>query len=337
MKRTHRLTALAAALLLLLALLAGCGASSGVTADSASDSASAPSSNEMAAADSGFSTEVAEETTDAAASESDAPAEDGGETAAQSDLTEKLIYSADLMVETTRFDEAVSAVNDLVERMGGFLENSNVTGSTRYGSDGSVRLVDRFATYTLRVPAARFQEALSQAGDIGNVVQSGTQLDNVTTQFIDQEARQASLEVEEQRLLELAAQSPDVETLVALEARLSEVRYEIEAIERSLRDLQNQVDYSTIRLSLYEVATYTPTASVQRTFGQRMGDALRNGWSGFVDGAEDFAVFLASALPALILLAAVAVAATLLIRRHLRRRRDRNAPPEPPQDREGPA
>lgn len=313
--------------LLLLAMLAGCGAKS-VTMDTAASTA----------ADSGWS-ESPEMNKSEAAAESPAAPEDGPQTlatgsgadASQSDdITQKIIYSGNLEIETTTFDDALKAIDKLVADAGGFVENSNISGSTSYQSDGTTRIVDRYADYTLRVPSDKFQSAMGQAGAIGNVTSSGTNTENITSQYIDQEARRDSLKVQEQRLLAMLEKSEDVETLVALEARLSEVRYEMESIERTLRNWQLQVDYSTIQLSLREVAVYTPTAAVQRTFGQKLADALGDGWNGFVRGMQDFTVFLARSLPTLVVLAVLAAVVIVVIRRVCKRRRRGVVPPDVP-------
>ncbi len=327
-----RMLAMLLAVTVLLAL-AGCAASSDTAAADSADTSSNGSAFEESATEESTTASggIATDSAETAPPEPGSAEADGSAAQSAAELTEKLIYSADLTVETTDFDAATGAVEDLVAEVGGFLESSNVSGDTRYDADGTIRLVNRYADYVIRVPADQFINAMNRTGEIGNVVQSGIQVDNVTSQFIDQEARQASLEVEEERLLELAAQAPDVETLIALETRLSEVRYEIESIERNLRNLQNQVDYSTIRLSLYEVAVYTPTAPVQRTFAQRLGDAFRGGWSSFVDGAENFAVWFVSALPSLVLVAVLVVAVVLVIRQVRRRnRREKDVPPDDP-------
>ena len=46
--------------------------------------------------------------------------------------------------------------------------------------------------------------------------------------YTDYEARLSSLNTQEERLLDMLSKSEDVETLIALEQRLSDVRYEIE-------------------------------------------------------------------------------------------------------------
>ena len=327
MKKQYRMLALFLSVLLMLSALAGCGAKSATSDTAAGETASSTGSAAME--ENGMAMDMG--TTEAAP---EAPAENsdtgdsGGSTPAQLDLSEqKIIYSADVTVETLEFDKALDALDQMISELGGFAESANVSGNSRYDSDGTVQITDRAAYYTIRVPADRFREALDRTGSIGNVISATEDAQNVTSQFIDQEARQNSLEVQEQRLLELLSQAADVDTLVTLEARLSEVRYEIESIERTLRNMQNQVDYSTITLSLYEVAVYTPTASVQRTFGQRVSDALSGGWTNFSRTMEDLFIGILYSLPALLLLAVIVIVAVVVIRRVRRKRHGNHLPP----------
>ena len=327
MKKQYRMIALFLSVLLMLSALAGCGAKSATSDTAAGETASSTGSAAME--ENGMAMDMG--TTEAAP---EAPAENsdtgdsGGSTPAQLDLSEqKIIYSADVTVETLEFDKALDALDQMISELGGFAESANVSGNSRYDSDGTVQITDRAAYYTIRVPADRFREALDRTGSIGNVISATEDAQNVTSQFIDQEARQNSLEVQEERLLELLSQAADVDTLVTLEARLSEVRYEIESIERTLRNMQNQVDYSTITLSLYEVAVYTPTASVQRTFGQRVSDALSGGWTNFSRTMEDLFIGILYSLPALLLLAVIVIVAVVVIRRVRRKRHGNHLPP----------
>ncbi len=316
---------LALFLALLLLICAGCGGGAGGDKAFMNGSAS-EAQRPMAEPQASMAPAEAEDAGfDLSTSDSLEPGGEGGTEEPQKsiDLAEKIIYSADVTVETLEFDASVAALERMAAELGGFVESSQVSGNTRRQADGTTRVVDRYAYYSIRVPSSRFLEALDRAGTLGSVTNSSKNAENVTSQFTDQEARKHSLEVQEERLLSMLEKAEDVDTLVVLEARLSEVRYEIESIERTLRNWQNQVDYSTISVSLQEVAVYTPTTPIQRTFGERLSAAFADGWSGFVDFLEDFVLFLAASLPALILLAIVVTAAILLIRRARRRRAQR--------------
>jgi hypothetical protein len=248
--------------------------------------------------------------------------------------SEKIIYSGYVYLQTTDFDSAIASLESTVESFGGFVQDSSVQGNARTKEDGTTVIQDRWAHYMVRIPTKAFNEFMGRTEGIGNVTNSSRSAQNVTSQYTDYEARLASLEIQEERLLDMLKKSGDLNSLITLEARLSEVRYEIESIERNLRDLDQRIAYSTINLELREVAKYTPTASVKRTFGEKLGDAFSDGWNNFLDGVEDFTLFLAESLLTLVFLAAIIVVIVIWIRRSVRKRRAkkaaRMAPPAPP-------
>ena len=240
-------------------------------------------------------------------------------------LADKMIYSANLTIQTTEYDASIAELESMVERFGGFVERSDTSGDVRHNDDGTTRVVNRYADYTVRIPASRFKEFLSQTGTLGNVLSKNSYAENVTSQYTDYEARLSSLNTQEERLLSMLEKSEDVESLIALEERLADVRYEIESIERNLRNLDRQITYSTVTIYLQEVEVYTPTKSVQRTFGEKMHDALSDGWTSFVYGLQYFLIDLTYALPGLILFLVIAGAVIFVLIRLIRSRKRRKA------------
>ena len=224
-----------------------------------------------------------------------------------------------LSAQTTDFDTAISTLDAQIAAFGGFIERSDVNGDTRYNNDGTTSIINRWAYYTIRVPASRFEEFLHQTEGIGNVTSVSRYAENVTSQYTDYEARLDSLRTQEERLLAMLEKSEDVESLIALEQRLADVRYELESIERNLRNLDLQISYSTINLNLQEVEVYTPTVPVQRTFSEKLSDAFSDGWTGFVRGLQYFCLGLASSLPGLVLFVLIVLALFFLVRSILRK------------------
>ena len=218
---------------------------------------------------------------------------------------EKIIYTGHVYMETTAFDEAVAALDHAVAQYGGFVQDSSVSGNAQYNDDGSTVICDRWAYYTVRIPTDKFSDFMALTEGIGNVINSSRNAQNVTSQYTDYEARLESLYTQEERLLAMLEESGDLESLITLEARLSEVRYEIESIERNLRNLDQKLAFSTVNLELREVEIYTPTATVQRTFGEKLSDAFADGWKGFVRGVQRFILWFAEALPGLVLWAVI--------------------------------
>ena len=254
--------------------------------------------------------------------------EDAAPEADVADAASKIIYSANLQAQTTDFDAAIAALDKQITAFGGFIERSDISGDTQYNNDGTTTVVNRWADYTIRVPAAKFEEFLRQTEGLGNVTSVSRYAENVTSQYTDYEARLSSLRTQEERLLAMLEKSEDVESLIALEQRLSDVRYELESIERNLRNLDLQISYSTVNLYLEEVEIYTPTVSVQRTFSEKLSDAFSDGWTGFVRGLQYFCLGLASSLPGLVLFVLIVLAVFFLVRKILRTVKQRRAAKE---------
>ena len=256
-----------------------------------------------------------------AAERTDSPTEaaDGKEIASSFEIGEKMIYTVSVSLETTSFDDSISVLSSVANEFDGYVEYSNVTGNSRYYSDGSTAVIQRTAQYRIAVPAEVLDLAVARIRSIGNVTSETSNADNVTSTYTDLSARLESLRVQEERILELMKSSDDIESLIVLEDKLADVTYQKESYQRRLENLDRQIAYSTITVRMDEVGGYTPTATVTRTFGERLGDAFRDGWSGFVSGMEDFLVWFAESLPGIILFAAFVLIMILLIRFLLRK------------------
>jgi len=238
-------------------------------------------------------------------------------------MSEKIIYSASVEMETLEFDQTVSSLESTVSSIGGFIESSNVSGDTSYDSDGNVQILNRRAWYTVRVPAEKFNQFLTFAGELGNVISTNRNAQNVTSQYTDFEARLESLRIQEERLLEMMKKSDDINGLITLESRLSDVRYQIESIQRNLKNLDGKLAYSSVDFSIREVRVYQPTVKVQRTFWQRLGDSFSRGWEDFVDGWADFTVGLVGSIFPLTVFIVIVVVVVIVVRKTVKKHRAR--------------
>ena len=225
---------------------------------------------------------------------------------------QKIIYTGDINLETTEFDEAVKALASLAEAKGGYLESSTVGG----GSRGY-----RWADYTVRVPSAQFQSFLDQAGELAHVTWRNTNLENITETYYDTAGRLKTQQIKLERLQKLLAQAENMEDIITIESAISETEWDIENLSGTLRHYDALVDFATVTVSLQEVYKYSDTEELPENFGQRIGNALSRGWRSFVDGMADFIVALAYNWMWIVLWAAVIIAAAVIVGKIRRRRR----------------
>ena len=112
--------------------------------------------------------------------------------------------------------------------------------------------------------------------------------------------------------------------LLEIEARLTDVRYELERVTSQLRVYDNLVDYATIYLGIDEVKEYTPVE--EETLWQRISGGFVRSLKGLGETLLDVAVWLIVNLPYLAVLAAVAWAVIAIIRRLRRKNPVKKAP-----------
>ncbi len=243
----------------------------------------------------------------------------GNEESTPEENPEKIIYSSDVTVETTAFDDSLQQLNALVERFGGWVESSSINGANYYDLSRG-RSSARSASYTLRIPSANFDALMNDLSTLGNVPYSHVYTENVTAQYYDVQARLTAYQTQEARLLELMEKAETVEDVITIEERLSELRYEIESLQSTLRNWDRRVSYSSVYLQINEVREYTPETPVVLSFGERLSRAFSGGLRAVGEFFRDALLWLVEALPALVLLAAIVSIVTLLIRRGIRRR-----------------
>ena len=241
---------------------------------------------------------------------------DSGEEVPELD-PDKIIYSGDATLETESFEDTVEAVRKLITDCGGFVESSSLSGSNYY----SARL--RTASFTLRVPSAKFTEIMSSFSGFGNVPYSHTYTENISARYYDTAARLTAYQTQEQRLLQMMEQAETVSDLVTIEDRLTELRYQIESLQSTLNRWDRQVSYSSISLDIKEVREYTP--EVQQSYAQQLGRAFKQGLSNMVEFFKDALLWLLESLPVLVLILVLVLIARPIVKKWRTKRREKKA------------
>ncbi|MGN0159342.1 MAG: DUF4349 domain-containing protein [Brotaphodocola sp.] len=224
----------------------------------------------------------------------------------------KLIRTIDMSVETTDFDNLLSSVSSAVSSLGGYVEQSNISGNSIYSS----RDARRNAFLTARIPADKIDQLLEEISEFGNVTNRSENVRDVTLQYSDIESHKKSLTIEQERLWELLEQTESVDAIIALESRLSEIRYQLESYESQLRTYDNQVEYSTVNLYVEEVKVFTPTSP--DSIGTRIQKGFQKNIETIGDDCINLFVWLASSIPLFFLWGIIIGAAIVVGRKGFR-------------------
>ena len=219
----------------------------------------------------------------------------------------KLIRTFNLDVETLDFEKFVSDLKAEVSSLGGYIESSSVNGNSYNYT------YNRNANFTCRIPSDKLDKFIGTVGGLGNITYTYEDTTDVTLQYVDTEARIKSLQTEYDRLLELLAEAENIDTIILLEQRITDVRYQIESYTSQLRTYDNLVDYSTVHLNVNEVKRVS--AAEPKTIWERIssdfGDNVYDIWV----GAQDFFVWFVANIPYFIIWAAIIAVIVLIINR----------------------
>lgn len=305
-----------------LMLLAGCGASSKSADMAATESVAYNSSATAEYKEEAAEYDMADDTVvEEGMAVADVAAGAGVESPTQgSKSNRKLIKRQYITMETKEFDTLTQFIQDKVNAAGGYIEYSSVSGSSyRYDST-------RYANYTIRVPVTELDGFVSAVKEAGNVTDFSESVEDITLSYVDTESRIAALKTEQETLMEMLEQAGDLDTLLAIQSRLTEVRYQLESYESQLRVYDNDIDYSTVNVDIYEVERETKV--VDDSFGSRLKERLSANFYGLGQSLESFAIFVIGGIPYWIILALAVIVVVLiikLIRRRARKKDERIA------------
>lgn len=184
----------------------------------------------------------------------------------------KIIKTATLRFQVKDFQTSRSAIDDLIKRYGGYITSENQHNAS-----------DRIeSAIVIRVPAANLDQLLdSLQGQAAYLDYKNIEASDVTVEFVDTEARLKAKREVEQRYLAVLKQAASVKDILEVESHLGKIREEIEATEGRLRYLKDQVEYSTVNLTIYQPIHRLPRT--ESGFWSKLGKSLVNGWNGLLN------------------------------------------------------
>jgi len=218
----------------------------------------------------------------------------------------KMVYTANMDLQTLSFDKADADISALVEEMGGYFEQRSISNrSSGY----------RYAEYTVRVPAEKFNDFCSQMGTLCHLVYKNESADNITESYYDTQSRLVTAQTKLERLQELLRRAESMEDIITIESAISETEWTIENLTGTLRTYDSLVGYSTIYMTLHEVYELSGQGQAPVTFGDRLGESFLDGLKSIGRTAQNFAVWLAYSWFWLLIVVVIVIVVIRTIRR----------------------
>lgn len=216
----------------------------------------------------------------------------------------KLIKTVDMNVETEEYDQLMVNIQNKVKSMGGYIEHMNTSGTAESGN--------RNGYISARVAADQVDQFVTDVSEISNITYKSENIEDVTLTYVDLESHKKMLQAEEARLLELMENAETMEDIIAIESRLTDIRYQIESMESQLRTFDNQIDFSTVGISISEVRKLTVLQ--EQNAWERMSTGFCDNLVNVGYGLKEFGIRVVVYLPFILLFAIVLLIIVLIIR-----------------------
>ncbi|MCW5314653.1 DUF4349 domain-containing protein [Nostoc sp. KVJ3] len=210
----------------------------------------------------------------------------------------QLIKKAAISLTVNSVDRAIEAVSQIINQQQGDLiglkQQQPKSDNPRYT-----------ATIQLRIPENRLEPTLEELAKLGTVESRNITAEDVGDRLVDFQARLTNLQKTEANLQKIMDRAGSIRDVLSVAQELSNVRESIEQINAQLKNLQNQVAYSTITLNLEAAVSST---SPQPALGLQVQETWNNSThslSAFSVGLLKLGIWLIVYSPYLLIFAAL--------------------------------
>jgi len=180
----------------------------------------------------------------------------------------KLTKEASISFETRAYRTTCLAIQKLIAKYSGQIikESDNIRENKELEGN-----------FEVRIPAKSFDLFLRELESVdGKIVNKEINIEDITADYIDVEARLKSKKELEARYIQLLAKATKVSEMLEIEEQLNDQRTEIESIESRFKFMQHEVANNLLHITVSE------TKATTSGFFWKILHAISDGWSIFV-------------------------------------------------------
>ena len=220
-------------------------------------------------------------------------------------IDEMLIYECQMVINTIEFDNSIASFKESIKNYGGFIENENFQQNsysyTYFEEDGDLE-TDRTYYATVRIPSDKYEEFTSKLGELGRVKSKNAYVTNVTQEYNDLKTTLEIYEAKQKRYIKLLAETTDDQYAIEIERELTQIEINIAQIKSRMNEINTDVDYSTVSITINEVNKYvqTPEEFEEMPYIDQFVETVKETGSDFISFVGDFILVLISILPYLL-------------------------------------
>ncbi len=189
-------------------------------------------------------------------------------------IKKKIIKDGRMGLRVSDLENTKARVDTIIQLHGGYYASERLTNS------------DWETSYHLniRIPSEHFARFISdiETGD-GEILHKEIDARDVTDQFIDLETRLENKRNYLKRYNDLLVKANSIKEILEIEEKIRALEEDIESATGRLKYLSDQVDYSTLDLTISAQKNFKYNPDKRDKFAERLKQALSKGWFGLVD------------------------------------------------------
>jgi hypothetical protein len=230
-----------------------------------------------------------------------------------------------IAIPTAEFNASVAQLTSLPGAVGGFITSSSFGGGEEIlsGTPSSVpaQRTPRTGVVVMRVPSNEFDGVRERLPSFGTTISEQISGEEVSAQLVDLNARLTSLRLQEDSYRKLFEAAKQIQDIITVQERISEVRTQIEQIGAQRASLQNQVAMSTITVNVREKMVPTKdepkvvVPAAKKSFGSKTGKAWKDGLNALTAFLTTLVVIVALLAPFIPFIALAGLLGWILVRR----------------------
>lgn len=212
---------------------------------------------------------------------------------------QKLVYTGNVKIGSDDLEKSYNEVLTKVAEFNGKIESLNENTTSK-------RL-------TIRVPHDEFMNLFNSFSEIsGTITESSMNVEDFTKTYSDNSKYIEILNTEYNELLELMKKAETVDEVLSIRDRLSYLTYDIEKLQSNNSDIDYNVQYSTINLTLNKVGN---TIIEDTPFGRRISDSFKDS----IEILKDLFLFLINIWWLILIITTIVIFIILKVRKKNRR------------------
>jgi hypothetical protein len=185
----------------------------------------------------------------------------------QVEIDRKLIKEATLKFATKDVNKTKESIVNSVKTFSGYIANEK---EEKYPDKINL-------TINIRVPADKFEQLIAGISKgVERFDERNIEVKDVTSDYIDTEARIKTKKAIEQRYIALLSKAGKVEDMLKIEEALGTIREDIESMEGQFRYMSRQIEYSDINITFYQEIAHAAQSE------NRFLQGFVNGWDSLV-------------------------------------------------------